>query len=434
MERAIGLIGICVLVGFAWLMSEHKRRFPFRLVLSGVALQFVLGVLLLRTPGVVDAFGYLAQFVNGVISRADAGIEFIFGPNLSDPQGPWGFVFAIRVLPVIIFFASLTAVLYHLGVMQRLVAGLAWLLRRTLGVTGTEALAMASNVFVGQTEAPLCIKPYLERMTRAQLTTLMVGGFATIAGSVLAAYVGILGGTDDALRVVYIKHLLAASVMSAPAAFVISRVIVPETDTPFEEGLHAVTEEGDRATNVLDAAAAGATDGLHLALNVGGMLVAFVALLALINWPIEAIGDWAPVHDWLLHNRVLAGDEKLDLQTVLGALFMPLAWTMGIPWGDAGHFGSLLGQKLIVTEFFAFLSLGDMINDPSGPQLSERSAQIAAYALCGFANFASIAIQIGGLTSLAPGQRRNFVTLGFKAMFGGAFASWMTACVAGILI
>jgi len=249
-----GVIGVGVLLGGAWLLSERRSRIPWRLVFMGLVVQLALAVLLLRAPLVRGAVDAIANLVNGVILRADAGIEFIFGVQLNDPAGPWGFVFAIKVLPVIIFFASLMAVLYHLGVMQRIVAVLAWVLRRTLGVTGTEALAMASNVFVGQTEAPLCIKPFIEKMTRAQIMTLMVGGFATIAGSVMAAYVGILGGIDEASRAQFIKHLLTASVMSAPAAFVIARIMVPETETPIDEGLKAAMIE-DRATNVLDAAA-----------------------------------------------------------------------------------------------------------------------------------------------------------------------------------
>ncbi|MEC9374221.1 MAG: nucleoside transporter C-terminal domain-containing protein, partial [Planctomycetota bacterium] len=332
----------------------------------------------------------------------------------------------------IIFFASLTALLYHVGLMQRIVAALAWLLRRTMGVTGTEALVMASNVFVGQTEAPLCVKPFLDRMTRAQFATLMVGGFATIAGSVLAAYVGILAGesgVNDARRVLFIKHLLAASVMSAPAAFVIARILVPERETPFDESIHATTSERP-AQNILDAAARGATDGLHLALNVAAMLIAFVSLLALVNWPLENLGDIDAIRALL--DR--AGAEQLNLQTILGWIFMPLAWTMGVAWEDADIVGSLMGQKLVLTEFVAYASLGEALNNETGPALSDRSALIATYALCGFANFASIAIQIGGLTALAPGRRAVIVSLAFRAMIGGALASWMTASIAGVLL
>ncbi|MCH8054211.1 MAG: hypothetical protein IH895_09135 [Planctomycetes bacterium] len=278
MQRFVGILGVLALLGLALLLSRHRKRISPRIVLSGIGLQVVLGWLLLSFPPVVQAFDYLASGVNIVIGCADTGIEFVFGPRLMDPTGPWGFVFAVKVLPVIIFFSSLMGVLYHLGIMQRVVAGLAWVLRSIMGVTGTEALAMAANVFVGQTEAPLCVKPYVDKMTVSQLMALMVGGFATIAGSVLVAYVGILGGDDPAQRELFIKHLLTASVMSAPAAFVIAKIMLPEVDTPLDERkfLH---EQKHETQNVLDAAARGATDGLKLALNVAAMLIAFVAII-----------------------------------------------------------------------------------------------------------------------------------------------------------
>jgi len=426
MERFTGLIGIVVLLLIAWGLSTNRRRVPWRIVIGGIGLQFALAGLLLWFPPAVRAFDVIASWVNRVILSADAGIEFVFGANLMDPSGPWGFIFAVKVLPVIIFFASLMAVLYHWGIMQRVVAALAWLMRRTMGVTGTEALSMAANVFVGQTEAPLCIKPFLERMTRSQIMAVMTGGFATIAGSVMAAYVGMLGGGTDAGREEFIKHLLTASIMSAPAAFVMAKIMVPETETPIDEGLR--TASGPRETrNVFDAAALGATDGLRLALNVAAMLIAFVALLALVNWPIGAIGDWGPMAQW----REANGVPELSLQVVLGWILAPLAWCMGIPWGDATMVGSMLGEKIIATEFIAYGSLADALQ---GGAIGARSARITAYALCGFANFPSIAIQIGGLTAIAPGKRDAFVSLGLRAMVGGALASWCTASIAGIFI
>ncbi len=424
-----GLLGIVALIALGWMISENRKRFPMRMVVSGIALQFVLAVLFLKTPGVADAFNWFAQLVNGVIKRADAGSTFIFGPDGKDPTEVFGFVFAFKVLPVIVFFASLMAVLYHIGVMQRLVAGFAWLLRSTLGVTGAESLAMASNVFVGQTEAPLCIRPYLPTLTRAQLATLMVGGFATIAGSVLAAYVGILGGGEKAQQVEFVKHLITASILSAPAAFVMARIIVPETEQPPDEHVHSAPM-GYQASNALDAAAHGASEGLKLALNVAAMLVAFVALLHLIDWPLEALGDISVVRGWLDAH----GIEKLGLTPILGWIFMPLAWLMGVEAADAGAVGSLMGQKLVLTEFIAYSSLSEMLDAGDGATISPRSGKIATYALCGFANFASIAIQIGGLTVLAPERRRDIVSLSVRAMFGGAFASWMTASIAGLLI
>ena len=421
MERFTGLLGILVLIALALLMSTDRRRISWRIVIAGVALQFVLAWLLLAFPPVVQAFELIARGVNRVIESADAGIGFVFG-SLGDPGGPWGFIFAVRALSVIVFFASLMAVLYHLRVMQVVIAGLAWLLRKSMRVTGTEALVVAANVFVGQTEAPLCVKPFIERMTRSQIMTLMAGGFATIAGSVLAAYVGILGGVgpeNAAARVEFAKHLLTASLLSAPAAFVIAKIIVPETEEPIDEGIHFATMEG-RSLNIFDAAASGASDGVRLAINVGGMLIAFASLVALVNVPLEGLGG-------------LIGIDDLSLQSMLGWLFTPLAWVMGVSWSDCPQFGSLLGEKLALTEFFAYKSLGDMVHAEQ-PVISGRTALIATYALCGFANFPSIGIQIGGLTAIAPGKRHEYVTLGLKAMIGGALASWMTASIAGLFI
>ncbi|MCK4873051.1 MAG: hypothetical protein KAS72_10030 [Phycisphaerales bacterium] len=430
MQRFVGLLGIVVLLLLAWAMSSNRRRIPVRIVVCGIALQFVLGLALLKFPPVVATFDLLAKAVRTLIGFADSGIAFVFGDKLADPSGPWGFIFAVKALPVIIFFGSLMAVLYHLGVMQRIVAGLAWMLRRTLGVTGAEALAMAANVFVGQTEAPLCVKPYLEKMTNSQLMALMVGGFATIAGSVLAVYVTMLGGNDPAMQELFIKHLLTASVMSAPAAFVIAKLIMPETEAP-ENELTLVHHQERTTCNVIDAAAAGATDGLRLAVNVAAMLIAFVALLAMLNWPLTALSEWGAIASW----RELHDIPPFTLEYLLGCLFSPLAWTMGVPWADCLEFGSLMGEKIIATEFIAYMSLGEMANPAQGdPAMCERSIQIAAYALCGFANFASIGIQIGGLTALAPGRRHDLAKFGLRAMCGGALASWMTATIAGILI
>ena len=411
-----GLLGIVVLVGIAWTLSERRSRVGWRLVAGGVVLQFALALLMLKAPLVSDGFELFARFITGVIERSNTGIAFVFGGEIARGGGDSiGFVFAFNVLPIIIFFAALMGVLYHLKIMQVLISGLAFLLRRTLGVTGAEALCMSANVFVGQTEAPLTVKPLIERMTRAQLMTLMVGGFATIAGSVLGAYTGMLGGEDSERTVMFAQHLITASVISAPAAFVMARLLVPETQTPPDEDLTSIdeTEEDDeRATNVIEAAAVGATDGLKLSLNVGAMLIAFLSLLALINWPMQA---------WF----------GTTLEEVLGTGLRPLAWLIGVDWSDADTVGSLLGQKLLVTEFVAFGNLQTAIE---GATISDRSAQISAYALCGFANFGSLAIQIGGLSAIAPGRRSDFASLALRAMIGGALASFMTACVAGVLL
>lgn len=425
MDRFRGLLGILVFLAIAAALSKHRRSIRPRVVVAGIGLQFFLAWLLLSFPPMVQVFNAFAAGVNRVISFADEGITFIFG-RLADPSGAWGFVFAVRVLPVIVFFASLMAVLYHLGVMQRVVAGIAWALRRTLGVTGVEALSAAANIFVGQTEAPLCVKPYIGAMTRSQIMAVMTGGFATIAGSVLAAYVGLLGGQDPAERILFAKHLMTASVISAPAGLVMAKMMMPETERPPEESLRALA--GERQTrNVLDAAATGATDGMKLALNVAAMLIAFVALLAMLNWPLAALSDWGPVAAW----RESVGLPTLTLQRLLGYVFTPFAWLMGTPRGDCGFVGSLLGEQVIVTEFVAYASLAKGIATSA---VSPRAAQIATYALCGFANLPSIAIQIGGLSAIAPERRADFATLGLRAMAAGAMACWTTACVASVFI
>lgn len=430
MQRYVGILGVLAMMAPAYLLSSHRNRISLRIVVVGIALQFLLAWLLLACPPVVLVFDQLAAAANTLIGFADAGIEFIFGPRLMDDNGPWGFIFAVKVLPTIIFFASFMGVLYHLGIMQRVVAGLAWVLRRTLGVTGPEALSVAADVFVGQTEAPLCVKPYVEKMTSSQMMAMMTAGFATIAGSVLVAYVGILGGDDPAQRQLFLKHLLTASVMAAPAAFVLAKIMVPETEIPLDEERY-LTEQKRETQNVLDAAARGATDGLHLALNVAAMLMAFVALLALLNWPLRALGDLDTVAAWR-HNH---GVPALSLQYILGWLFTPFAWVMGARWEDCQEFGALLGEKLIVTEFVAYISLGEMMHQADGGSaMSFRSTQIATYALCGFANFPSIAIQIGGLSAIAPSRRADFARLGLRAMLAGALASGMTAAIAGMFM
>jgi len=423
-SRFHGLLAIAAFVAVAWLFSTARRRVSIRLVATGLLLQAAIALLLLRVPVTADAFDAVAGFVAKAISFADEGSRFVFG-SLSDPSGPWGFVFAFRVLPVIVFFAATMAVLYQLRVMPLVVSGMAWCLRRTLGVTGTEALATASNVLVGQTEAPLCVRPYLPRMTRSQLMVVMTGGFATIAGSVLAGYVSFLGGEDEARRVEFARHLLTASLMSAPAAFVMAKLLVPETE-PVEESAVEAAELRPGA-NALDAVAVGAGDGLKLALNVAAMLVAFVAILALLDWPIAALGEWGPIAGW----RGEHGFGPWGIAPLLGLCFSPVAWLLGIPSTDVSRVGELLGTQIVATEFVAYLRLSEMQTDSS---LSPRSVVIATYALCGFANLPSIAIQIGGLGALAPTRRADLSRLAFRAMCGGAMACWSTAAIAGMVL
>lgn len=425
-QQFTGLLGLCVLMLAAWALSSARTRISPRIVLTGVGLQFVIALLLLRVPFVMDVFEWLAVAVTRVISFADAGTEFLFG-KVADPTGPWGFIFAVKVLPVIIFFAALMSVLYYIGVMPRVVAALAWVMRRTMGVSGAEAMSASANIFVGQTEAPLCIRPYLATMTRSQLMAVMTGGFATIAGSVLAAYVIKLGGDDPAQRVLFAKHLITASVMSAPAGFVFAKIMLPETETLPDERTRPPEPDESRPTNVVDAAAIGATDGLRLALNVAAMLVAFVSLLALLNWPLTAFSEWKPIAEWRAEHTF----PVFSFQNILGTVLMPLAWCMGAPWAESRALGSLLGTQVVATEFVAYLNLCD--HKASGA-LSPRTVQIATYALCGFANLPSIAIQIGGLSALAPSRRADLVKIAPRAMIAGALACWSTACVASIFI
>jgi len=419
----VSALGIVVLLGLAWALSAHRRLFPRRTVLWGLVLQFAFALLLLRTAWGQAAFDWLRGAVVQLLAFTDPGAEFVFGPLFrTAPQyvehlGPgkswWqavdpvtgspitlGIVFAVHVLPIIIFFCSLIAILYHLGVMQRLIQGIAWVMQKTMKTSGAETLSVAANIFVGQTEAPIVVRPYLAGMTQSELMAVMVGGFATIAGSVMAAYVRF--GIDAG-------HLLTASVLSAPAALVMAKIMLPETAPTATAGTTRIAASREHA-NVLEAAAAGASDGVKLALNVGGMLIAFIALVAMINYGLGWLGT--------------------SLQEIFGWVFAPLAWTMGIPWDEARTFGNLLGTKIAINEFVAYIQL---VEAGHAGALSPRSVVIATYALCGFANFSSLAIQIGGIGAMAPGRRADLARLGLKAMFAGAFASWLTACIAGVL-
>jgi len=425
-QNLVSLLGVAVLLGLAWLLSRDRRRFPWRVVLWGLGLQTTLAVLLLRTGWGRAAFDWARGAVVRLLSFTDVGTEFVFGPlfrtapmyveNLpagrtwwqavdpatGDPVG-LGIIFAIHVLPIIIFFCSLMAILYHLGVMQRLIESMAWVMRRTMGTSGSESLSVAANIFVGQTEAPVVIRPFLKDLSESELMAVMTGGFATVAGSVMAAYVRF--GVDAG-------HLLTASVMSAPAALVMAKIMVPaapaEAGSAEDQPVSAYRER--EHVNVLDAAAGGASDGVKLALNVGGMLIAFLALVAMINYVL----GWAGT----------------SLQAIFGLIFAPLAWTMGVPWDEARTFGDLLGTKLAINEFVAYI---DLVQATREGALSPRSVVIGTYALCGFANFSSLAIQIGGIGALVPARRADLARFGLRAMFAGALASWLTACIAGIL-
>ena len=418
-----GLFGLAVLIGIVWLFSNNRRAVDWKLVATGVALQIAFAAVVLLVPGGRETFDALGHGFVRILGFVNAGSSFIFGDLMDSSR--FGFIFAFQVLPTIIFFAALMGVLYHLGVMQAVVRAMAWAITKVMRVSGAETTSVCASVFIGQTEAPLTVRPYIPKMTESELLTMMIGGMAHIAGGVLAAYVGMLGGGDPEQQVFYAKHLLAASIMAAPATLVIAKILVPETGEPLTRG--TVKMEVEKTTaNVIDAAAAGAGDGLRLALNIGAMLLAFIALIALINWPLTWIGEATGLQAAL--------GRPTDLSTLFGYLLAPIAWVIGVPWQDATTVGSLIGQKVVINEFVAYLQLADIVNGRvEGVTLSEQGRLIATYALCGFANFSSIAIQIGGIGGLAPERRQDLARFGLRAVLGGSIATLMTATIAGVL-
>ncbi len=413
-----GLFGLSVLLGIGIIFSINRSVINWRLVGSGLLLQIVFALLVILTEPGRKLFEFIAGIFVTIISFAITGAEFIFG-DLARIDGQIGFVFAFQVLPTIIFFASLMAVLYHIGIMQKIVKGMAWVMYKAMNVSGSESLSIAANVFVGQTEAPLVVRPYIAKMTQSELLTMMIGGMATIAGGVLAAYVAMLGGADEAQRLFYAKHLLSASIMAAPATIVMAKILVPETEESVTRGKVRLHVE-KTATNVIEAAANGAADGVKLALNVGGMLMAFIALIAMIDYPLAWIGDITTL------NQLIG--QPLSLSYILGLLLAPIAWVIGVPWQDASLVGSLIGTKIVANEFVAYLQLNEI-----KALLSEHSVLISTYALCGFANFSSIAIQIGGIGGLAPDRRPDIAKYGLRAVLGGTLVTLMTATIAGVL-
>jgi CNT family concentrative nucleoside transporter len=417
MDNLRSVLGIFVIVGIAFLASEKKRAVSWRVVGSGLLLQLAIAFAVLKTEPGIWLFARISDGVNVLIDYNQKGAEFVFN-DLAKPDGKAGFVFAFYVLPTVIFIGSLTSILYHVGILQRVVGGMAWVMARVMGVSGAESFACAANIFVGQTEAPLVVKPYVATMTRSELMGLMVAGFGTIAGGVLVAYVSM--GVSAA-------HLITCSIMAGPASILMAKLFVPETETPETLGRQRLKVEKTSA-NVIDAAAAGATDGVKLAINVGGMLIAFVALVALLDGTLTAVGDWTG-----LAGRV---GRPITLGYLLGWLFWPLAWVMGVPRQDVHAVASLLGTKVALTEFIAYLELAPQLpkSFASGEGLSPRAAMIASYALCGFANFASIAIQLGGIGALAENRRHDLARLGLKAMVCGALVTCLTASMAAALV
>jgi len=497
-----GFFGLFILVLIAYAFSSNRRAVDWKLVATGISLQILFAAFVLKVPIGAIVFDKLGKGFVALLEFNKVGSEFIFGKLLD--ASTFGFIFAFQVLPTIIFFAALMGVLYHLGVMQQIVKGMSWAITKVMNVSGAETTSVCASVFIGQTEAPLTVRPYLEKMTESELMTVMIGGMAHIAGGVLAAYVGLLGGNDPAEMAKYAKHLLAASIMAAPATLVLAKILIPETQEPLTRGTVRIEVERHSA-NVIDAAASGAGEGLKLALNVGAMLLAFIALIAVLNAPLQYLGsvtwsgwmiagygiagvvllaaaarlygrgksgpaagtivdtsgepigatrpagvtggvitcallgvlalmltgaayaaDGSTINAWLSAGKQVP--VSLSLQTILGYVLAPLAWLIGTPWQDAVLVGSFIGEKVVLNEFVAYVDLSKNMH-----LLQEHSRVIAAYALCGFANFSSIAIQIGGIGSLAPGRRADLARFGLRAVLGGSLATFMTATIAGVL-
>ena len=408
MGRFTGFLGLLVILAVAWLCSNNKRAIKLRLIAWGLGLQFCFALLVLKTD-FGKVFQTIGRGVNAMLDFSEAGTSFLFGPQLGTKAGPYGVIFAFQVLPIIIFIASFFSILYYLGVMQWMVRAMAVAMQKVMGVSGAESLNVAASIFMGQTEAPLTIKPFLAGLTESELFVVMTAGMAHVSGSTMAAYVKVAG--------VSITHLLTAVIMTAPATIMLAKIFIPETQKPVTAGRVDIQVE-KTAVNVIDAAAQGAGDGLHLALNVGGMLIAFLALIAMLN----GILGWA-------HALPLMGWLPPSLQQIFGVLLAPVAWVMGVPWKDASAIGNLLGTRLVTNEFVAFLALG-----PMKGTLEPRSFVIATYALCGFANFSSIAIQIGGIGALAPSRKSDLARLGLRAVAAGSMANFMSACIAGMLL
>lgn len=420
------ILGTVLLMGMAWLLSTRRRQFPWRTVIGGLALQWLLGLAVLKTDLGKDLFGLLATLVTAILDATAQGARFVLGNLVDVRDDSWGMVFAAVVLPSIIVFSSISALGYHLGVLQFCVRIMARAMSRVLGVSGAESLSAAGNVFLGQTEAPLLVRPYISKMTESELMALMVGGFATVSAGVLAGYVAILGGDDPLRQMEITRHFMTAVLMSAPASFVIAKIMVPETAKP--ETIGAVQLNVERKTaNVVHAAAVGASDGLKLALNVGAMLIAFIALIAVLDKLLLLVGQ----QSWMQPVLDLLGLQQLNLAELLGLLFAPFAYVIGADWDECRLLGGLLGKAMATNEIVAYLSLAEMIREGT---VSERTVRLATYSLCGFANFSSIAIQIAGIGAMVPDRRSDLARLGPRAMLGGAMACWMTGCIAGVLI
>jgi CNT family concentrative nucleoside transporter len=423
-----GVLGMVTLLFIAFLFSSNRKAISWRTVGIGLALQLVIAVGVLKVAFIQKIFEGIGKLFINILDFTKAGSKFLFEGLVVD-MDTFGFIFAFQVLPTILFFSALTSVLFYLGIIQKVVRAFGWLLSKVLKISGAESLSVAGNIFLGQTEAPLLIKAYLEKMNKSEMLLVMIGGMATVAGAVLAAYIGFLGGDDPALRLVFAKHLLAASVMAAPGAIVISKILYPQTESINTD----VRVSSDKiGSNILDAIANGTTEGLKLAVNVGAMLLVFVAFIAMLNGILGWLGDITTVNDWMASNTSY---PSLSLEAILGTVFAPLMWLIGVASKDMMMMGQLLGIKLAASEFVGYIQLAELKNINNIMHLNyEKSIIMATYMLCGFANFASIGIQIGGIGSLAPGQRKTLSSFGMKALIGGSIASLISATIAGMII
>ncbi len=422
-----GVLGIVIMLGICYLMSSNRKAISWRLVIIGMGFQIALAGLLLYVPFISSIFDSIAEAFTKFLEFSEAGALFLFG-DLASPNSSLGYIFAFRVLPTILFFSAFSSVLYYFGILQFIIKGAAWVMARTMGLSGPESIAAAANVFIGQTEAPLVVKPYLEKMSKSEILCLMTGGMATIAGGVFAAYIGFLGGDDLATKTEFAKHLLTASIISAPAAIVAAKMLFPETEKTFSK--ERIETSGDVGNNLLDAISRGTTDGIKLAVNVGAMLLVFTALVFTINKAImNGPGEWFHLNE-LVVDSTNGRFEGFTFTYILGLIFAPIAWLLGTPGDDILVMGQLLGQKTVINEFVAYAELQKI--QAGTAALSKKSLIIATYALCGFANFASIGIQIGGIGAIAPKQRKLLTELGLKALIGGTIASFLTAALVGM--
>ncbi|TCI90186.1 NupC/NupG family nucleoside CNT transporter [Tenacibaculum sp. M341] len=423
-----GVLGMISLLIVAFLFSSNKKAIDWKTVGLGLGFQLFIAIGVLKIPFIQKIFEGIGSLFVSVLDFTRAGSKFLFEGLVVD-MDTFGFIFAFQVLPTIIFFSALTSLLFYLGIIQKVVKVLAWTLSKILKISGAESLSVAGNIFLGQTEAPLLIKAYLEKMNRSEILLVMIGGMATVAGAVLAAYIGFLGGDDPALRLQFAKHLLAASVMAAPGAIVISKILYPQTE---DVNTDVQVSSEKLGSNILDAIANGTTEGLQLAMNVGAMLLVFVAFIAMINGILGWVGDVTSLNDWMATNTPY---QKFSLEAILGYIFAPLMWLIGVAKEDIALMGQLLGIKLAASEFVGYIQLAELKNVANATHLTyNKSIIMATYMLCGFANFASIGIQIGGIGSLAPGQRKTLSEFGIKALIGGTIASLMSATIAGMII